>query len=595
MNLRWRFLTLFTVLGFASSILGQDEKEKIPESLQVLADMVKSAKLFAKDQYKSVRNACCKYFEHLHEKDIKDAFGEDYPSIMGWFEKNSEIKEEFFTAIDRTRDKVPQVLKLFREVWKKSPDQIQKYPNLAIALCVVWDDPKGVYDYRQHQIRTKSKLPDSWGKMTALDVYQFYIDKQKDLLAKEKINRLQLLPWEFLVYVIDHRTPNEERDWAIKNYLAKRPLIGRIYEEVEYDTEMLRTRSRVCKLNDKPYTLESIKKHGGVCAMQADFAARVGKSLLVPSAYVGGQSQDLGLHAWVMWVEVKSASASKVQFSLESFGRYQIDNYYTGELNDPQTGLEILDRDWERRLSAVANDRVGKRQAELAMAIYPEIVDIFQLPQAKQIRYLDEVLKLSHFNESAYLELARKVKEGDVSTELKQVVLSLNNNMLRTFAKYPDFTWKVANDLIAIQNSPPARNFFYEQLVTLYEKNGRPDLACEARIKWAELLVEGKQYIAAAKGLNQTIQKFPAEGRYVPKMMEKLKEICGQFKTGNDYLSQSYQDLLKKIPPTRGDEISKYCLKMHEDALLFFKDQKGKEKIIKELEVKLQNLKAGKV
>src|SRR5262249_17431634 len=154
----------------------------------------------------------------------------------------------------------------------------------------------GIYDYRGHQVRTKSILPASYGKMTPQDCFDYFVEKAKDLKGKEAFDRLQVFPWEFLVYVVDHQTPVDERQWAVKNYLAKRPMVGKIYGEIAYDHEMLKTQSQVCKLNGKPYTLESIKQNGGVCAMQADFAARVGKSLLVPAAYVGGESSFQGLH-----------------------------------------------------------------------------------------------------------------------------------------------------------------------------------------------------------------------------------------------------------------------------------------------------------
>ncbi len=74
--------------------------------------------------------------------------------------------------------------------------------------------------------------------------------------------------------------------------------------------------------------------------MQADFAARVAKSLLVPAEYVGGEANSGGLHAWVMWVEVKSVNKDAVAFTLESHGRYFGDNYYVGTLLDPKTGQE---------------------------------------------------------------------------------------------------------------------------------------------------------------------------------------------------------------------------------------------------------------
>ena len=148
--------------------------------------------------------------------------------------------------------------------------------------------------------------------------------------------------------------------------------------------------------------------------MQADFAARVGKSLEVPAAYVGGEGQGLELHAWVMWVEVKSAARTSVDFQLESYGRYRGDHYYTGELNDPQTGDEILDRDMERRLSAAATDRTGKRQADLVMSFYPDVVKAAELDVKKKVQFLLGVLKLSVYNEPAWLELARMCRDGEV-------------------------------------------------------------------------------------------------------------------------------------------------------------------------------------
>src|SRR5262245_24688312 len=371
-------LRLYAGLAGALLLLGctvrADESSAVPEGIKELAELSKSGKLFDAQQYKNVRGICSKVFEAKFKDEIKSAYGDDFEAINAWFEKQKDLKEEFYTAIDEKKDKVPQVLRIFHELWKKSPENVGKYSNLAIAVAVVWDDPRGgVYDYRGHQVRTKSTLPPSYGKMTPLECFQYFVEKQKDLKGKEAFDRLQLFPWEFLVYVVDHVTPVEERQWAIQKYVAKRPMIGKIYSDVESDKEMQRTHRQGSRLNGKHYNPPSILEVGGVCAMQADFAARVGKSIMVPAAYVGGESSFQGLHAWVMWVEVKSITAKKIDFSLESHGRYLGDNYYTGNLRDPQTGDKILDRDMERRLSSVALDRTGKRQAELGMSYYEEI------------------------------------------------------------------------------------------------------------------------------------------------------------------------------------------------------------------------------
>jgi hypothetical protein len=571
--------------------LSQAQTDSAP--IKELVEMTKTGKCFNKEEYRTVRGHCARAFEERFESEIKAAFADDYEAINEWFAKRNDLKEEFYTAIDEKNDKVPAVLRIFRDLWKKSPEAVAKNFNLAIAIAVVWDDPRGIYDYRGHQVRTKSILPADYMKLTPQACFQDVVDRQRELQAKEGINRLQVLPWEFLIYVVDHRTPIDERKWASKNYLAKRPMLGRIYSEIVYDMEMLRTQSQVCKLNNKPYTLESILKNGGVCAMQADFAARVGKSLIVPAAYIGGESQFQGRHAWVMWVEVRGATTASVNFTLESHGRYLGDHFYSGTLEDPQTGMEILDRDMERRLTAVAQNRTGKRQAELIMEHYETVVKIRELDQKKKILFLDRILSLSPFNETAWLELARQVKQGEIDAEAKQIVLNHVDSMLKTFAKYPDFTWKIANDLMLIQDGKTARLQFYERLVALYEKAERPDLACEARMKWAEFLQEDGKWSAASRGLASTIQKFPAEGRYVPKLVAKLKEACDQYKGGSDYLGLQYQELLKKIPPKRGTDPNKFCIQMYEQAISFFKDAK-KDKIAKDLEARLAMIRGGK-
>jgi hypothetical protein len=585
-----RFTTAILCLAFCLPAFGNEPSEAIKE----IGELSKAGKLFGKDNYKTVRATCTKVFLEKHKDKISAAYGEDFDPLTAWLDKNVSIKEEFYTAIDEKHDNIPAALTLFRDLWKKYPDQVLKYYNLAIAYAVVWDDQRGLYDYRGHQVRTHSSLPESFNNVAAVDAFKFLIDNQKELLGGEQLNRLEKLPWEFLIYVVDHKTPYEERKWAMKKYVPKRQMVGKIYSDVEYDMGMLQTQSKVCKLADKPYTLENILKFGGVCAMQADFAARVSKSVAVPAAYVGGESQFSERHAWVMWVEVRSVVGGKVNFTLESHGRYLGDNYYTGELHDPQTAQKILDRDMERRLSAVATDRIGKRQAELAMKYFDEVAEAREFSQARKIRYLDACLRLCHFNESAWFELARQVASGELEPELKTIVLEHCESMLKTFAKYPDFTYKLANDLLKIQPNKTARNKFYERLVTLYETAGRPDLACEARFKWAEFVTEEEKWTIAAKGIAMTVQKFPAEGRYIPKLMDKLTDVCGKYKAGNDFLAQQYLLLLKNIPSKRGAYPSKFCIEMHEKAIKIFKTLPKKEKTVSELEQKLAAIKLGK-
>jgi hypothetical protein len=566
-----------------------------------IVELYKSGKLFDKKEYKAVRAAFAERFEKLHADELKAGFGDDFEKLNAWLNEHTDIKHEFFIAIDEDKDHIPAVLRIFRDLWKYSPEQLAKYWNLGIATAVVWDDPrKGVYDYRGHQVRTKSILPDGYMDYGPLDAYKYFLDHEKDLQGRDPINRVQTLPWEFLIYVVDHRTPTGEREWALKTYAAHRAMIGSIYRDVEYDKEMLRTKSESCKLNGKPYTLESIRKYGGVCAMQADFASRVAKSLAVPAVYVGGEGANLDLHAWVMWTEFKRVTPQQLEFAYLSFGQYPDLKFYTGTIRHPQTGEKILDRDMERTLAVAGLDRFAKRQADLIMRAYPRLRDSQGLDVAKRLGYLDRTLKVSPYTEAVWTELAGMARAGEFKGGPTIVqIMDHVETLFRTFRAYPDLSWKVFDDLVAVQPDLNTKVRQYEKIVAMYEGGGRPDLACDARLRLADLQVEQKRAKAAATGLAFTIEKFPNEGRYVPKLMTRLEDVCRELPDGPKLLMDFYLRVLPKIPPTRGGEVSQYCVKMYEQAIKFLTENRQllpkdkKDTLIPQLEARLAQIKTG--
>ncbi|MBN9117925.1 MAG: hypothetical protein J0I06_01955 [Planctomycetes bacterium] len=533
---------------------------------QILVDLVTgptgglNEKAFTKGEYKHIRTAFTKYFEARHGEAIKIAMGDDAEQLFEWLDKNREVKETLFTAIDPAHEEPGKVLRVFRDLWKADPEAVKKNDELATAIAVVWDDPRAVYDYRGHQIRTHSVMPDGVMKVGAMENFRYVLDRQAKLKGPQ-----QQLPWEFLVHVVNHRTPVDERDWAIGAFLKRRSGIGTCYKDIVYDNEMLRTNSKVCKLNDKPYTLESILKHGGVCAMQADFAARVGKSLLVPAEYVGGQANSGGLHAWVMWVEVRAVNKDTVTFSLESFGRYGGDHYYVGTLQNPQTGKMMTDRELERRLTAVGNAPHSSRHADLLMRAYPTVRDIKGYTIEQQVGYLNKVLALYPMCGEAWTELGALYKEGkltDVTIATRRV-----EQAVTVFAKFPDFSWTLVDSLLTPQKDKAYRTRMFDRVTTAYENLGRPDLACEARLKLAEYQVDAKDNKKAFDGLAFTVRKFPDEGRYVPKLVAKMQDVSKDIKGGDALMAKFWLEILPKVPTRRGDAVSEYCVKLHEQAI----------------------------
>ncbi len=297
--------------------------------------------------------------------------------------------------------------------------------------------------------------------------------------------------------------------------------------------------------------------------MQADFAARVGKSLGVPAAYVSGQARFGGSHAWVMWVELQSVTAAGIQFLLKSHGRYRGDHYYVGNLKDPQTGQGMTDRQLELRLQAVGIGPLEKRRADWLMESFPMVAETEKLDVVGRIKYLEQVLRVCPLNEGAWRALADMSREGLISREYEKLMMANMNGLFTSFAHFPDFTWEVFDDLIAFQDSAKKRDGLYGQLVRMYEAAGRPDLACKARLKYTDYLEEQEQWSAAMSGLAFTIQKFPQEGRYVPPMLDRLEKIAAQVAGADQQLLAFYKVFLPQIQRKRGDAPSKYCMEMY--------------------------------
>lgn len=568
------------------------ETPKASAADQILLDLILTPagglndKAFAKGEYKHVRAAFAKYFEAQHGQFIRDNLGEGAPELLEWLSKNVELKETLYTAIDAAAEDPVKVLGVLRELWKYDPAVVAKNDELAVAVSVVWDDPKGAYDYRGHQVRTKSVLPDTVMKVGALDNFRYLLDRQAKLKGPQ-----QQLPWEFLVHVVNHRTPADERDWAVENYLKRRAGIGSIYKDIVYDTEMLKTQSKVCKLNGHPYTLPSIRKHGGVCAMQADFAARVAKALGVPAEYVGGEGNSGVLHAWVMWVEVRAVNRDAVTFTLESFGRYNIDQYYVGTLKDPQTARPTTDRELERKLTAVGNAPYHSRHADLLMRAYPVVREHKGYTTKQQLAYLNRVLGVYPMCGEAWAELGALHRDGKLTDAVEAT--RLVDRAVGVFAKFPDFSWKVVPDLLTAQKDKQYRTRTFERLVTSYETMGRPDLACEARLKLVEYQTDAKDYKKAFDGLAFTVRKFPDEGRYVPKMVSAMQDVAKDIKGGDAQMAKFWVELLPRVPARRGDEVSEYCVKLHQQAIAYLKDHnKPKEAAL--AEKSLSAVKGGK-
>lgn len=552
---------------------------------QQLAELHRTHQLFSVKEYPTLRRIFADRFARLNEVQIRAAWGEDLPVMQQWLANHPAIREQLFLAIDPQTDDVVRALQIFRTLKETFPNQIVPYANLAIAIAVTWDQPQHIYHYSGHQRRAKAIMPD--GLTDEIDNFRYFLETEPVMQG-----RGQWLPWEFLVYVVNHRTPRDERNWALQHYLAGRVMFGKCYQDVPYDNLMLESQSQQARMNGHPYTLANLRTYGGVCALQADFASRVGQSLGVPSAYVGGESAYGDLHAWVMWVEIKAVTPKSIVFRLESHGRYRGDRYYVGTLRDPKSGRQITDRQLELRLHTVGSDPVAKRHADLVMTAYPLLQDQLALTTSARFDYLRRTVELCLGHDQAWQALADMATLDEVKQKHRKQMTRILDQLFRTFANFPDFTWTIFDDLIQFEDRLKERIKLYERLTILYQAAQRPDLACEARLRLSDLLVEDGRELEAVDGLAATIYAFVDEGRYVPRMLDRIESICRDRDDATPHLLRFYHSFLPRIPQMRGDRPSRYCMEMFERGIALFR-QHGETTLARTYENQLAQIRAG--
>jgi len=554
-------------------------------TLAALRELYADRKLFDLRRYDELRAIFARQFERRFAKPIRQTLGPADSDIRRWLDARPEIKEELWLAIDVELDDLPQVLTMYRELWQQFPQVRESHAELAIATSITWDTPRAVQDSGHLATAAQAELPDE--QVGAVENFTYLLES--DPVTREIVRHL---PWEFLVHVVNHRTPIAERQWALRSYGGGRSMIGKCYHDVPYDYLMLQSNRQQTQIEGQAYTLANLREYGGICAMQADYALRVAKSLGVPAEYVSGQNSFGGAHAWVMWVELKDVTPGSIAFSLESWGRYRLDHYYVGNLRDPQTGLMITDRQLELRLHNVGINPRAKRHAMRVMQAWPLLAKAELFDDNERLDYLCRVVKLSPGNELAWLTLAKLIGEHPGERQFADDVGKVYDHLFATFANFPDFTWEVFDDLASFETKAKRRRGLYRRLVNLYIAAQRPDLAFAAGRKLAQLLADDDETETAIAGLATMIQQFAEQGRYVPDALDQLEALCESVEGAEDQLVAFYADFLPRIPKRRGNMASDYCMAMYRRGIERFKAA-GAEKLVATYESELAKLVSG--
>jgi hypothetical protein len=252
-------------------------------------------------------------------------------------------------------DFLPAVFQNLRQLNEHSPENFDRYFNLALALAVVFDQ-KPPPDWPHHQVSQSSLPPD---EQTIAQRFDFWVESH----AKRKLTADPTrLGADQLKFVVDALVPAEELEFAQNRLRFTRSAFDRAYSSIKYDQGRIK-RDQFAWPDDQPYTLEEIQKRGGICVDQAFFAMIAGKAKGIPTLYFTGQGAAGG-HAWFGFLQ------SDTRWNLDA-GRYENQNFAVGAALDPQVWERITDHELNflgQRVRRTPAFQGG--QADLLMARY---------------------------------------------------------------------------------------------------------------------------------------------------------------------------------------------------------------------------------
>jgi hypothetical protein len=203
------------------------------------------------------------------------------------------------------------------------------------------------------------------------------------------------------------------------------------------------------------------------------------------------------------------------------------------------------------------------------MRSYPSIAQALSFGTEEKVAYLDQCLKVSRYNEDAWVRFAQMARRGELNDENKRIAVGHLASLSQTFAGYPDFIWRVFDDLIEVAVTGEKIKQ-YESVLAQFQKAKRADLACEARLKLTQLQVAESKQPAALAGLTASVREYSTEGRYVPKLLKRMEEVAPYVKGGPAQVANMYIDLVPGMIIYYKSDNTVYFKKMRDQAKLFF-------------------------
>jgi hypothetical protein len=251
------------------------------------------------------------------------------PEILAEWVNDEELSRLLFQNLAE-EDYAPAVLARLQEIRLAHPAKFRDYRALAVALALVYD--QNLPQFWPHRQVEPNLIP-----RRPIDVAAFFGEWVKSNESRELLLDVRKLGPGQLKFLVDAPVEASEFSWARKNVRYPRMDFAKAFSSVVYDHGRLKRKEY--DWTEESYTLEDVRRKGGICVDQAYYAMIAGKARGLPTLFFSGQGSDGG-HAWFGYMKADD------KWELDC-GRYENQNYAVGEALDPQIWRPISDHDLE--------------------------------------------------------------------------------------------------------------------------------------------------------------------------------------------------------------------------------------------------------
>lgn len=424
------------------------------------------------------------------------------------------------------KDNAPGVVELAKRLMDERASQLDAFPSLGAALCVVHDMQGG----KPYSRWVNENTPESGDPVA---IFDFFVSNARSMT----INPANL-PALALVFVVDVTETPEQLQWAHNRFRANPSIKDRFFE-IEYDY-MHFQQNRPKRVVSEPgdYNLQKISKYGGVCADQAYYAMSVAKACGIPSGYVIARGADVS-HAWVGFVEGRGR---RLNWNFDA-GRYSDYQNLRGNMINPQTRdsesdgrIGVLGGAMSAQNEQVLASMAASRVAMRMQAGYWKLDDDAQLDEKGNIRTtrgreVDDQLDLlkTTLTQCAGVPGAwDMVVEIASSGEMDEKQMDVWSRAVMQLAgrQHQDFAFDFLADLIATQKDAQRQHEMWEWAFGQFRQ--RPDLASAVRFNQGELWSANGNLEYAWIAYNDVVNQFINDGPMVVSALGMMEQMLAK-------------------------------------------------------------------